>query len=92
MAAAAEKPSKSKLNKGKPWSRLANAMVQIGKDPVEADQLSWHMWFECKCPKTSEALKDNKDALIELYEQSTGNVVSDEDEEEEDEEETPESK
>lgn len=74
--------------RGRPWSKLANAMIEIGKEQAEAVQIAWSMWFEYRCPITWEALSDNKEALRELYEQSSGQLVEDTEEDQE-EDETP---
>lgn len=72
-----------KTQRGKPWSQLRNAMVAIGKPAKDAEEIAWAMWFEVSCPKVWAVLGDeqNKQALQELYEQSCGKFVDDEEKE-----------
>lgn len=81
--------AKKKLQRGKPWARLANEMIRIGKPESDAEQTAWFIWFECSCPATFEFIGERKDILKELYEKLSGQAVEgDEEEEEEDDKET----
>ncbi len=67
-----------KVKAGCPWGSLAREMVNIGKDEADADQTAWAMWFELCCPKTFALVSADPDCMVELYEQSSGRFVKDE--------------
>lgn len=80
-----------RIVKRSPWAKLARAIQEISPSlsAKEVDLQAWTIWFNQACPLANGAISKSEDAdacLAELYEQSAGKFVDDEDD---DEEETP---
>lgn len=75
----------------RPWGGLAKELIRLGVPAKDAEQRSWLIWFETKCPKCSYLFEknpeENDECLKELYEQTSGRYVESEDEDDDDDEE-----
>jgi len=75
--------------KRSPWANLARAIQDISPalGAKEVDRQAWTIWFNQTCPLSGSAIAAAKEpdaCLNELYEQTSGKFVKEDEEEEED--------